>query len=98
MNLVPVVLAISVASINYAIPLEYRHGAVAVVHFVDTQEEIDAVCGKAPPGKTKLGCETEKGEIVVPNPCNYPEASDDNSYAHLLCHEKAHVNGWLHKP
>ena len=44
---------------------------------------------------TVLACEKNK-KLILPNPCLYPEEKDVDSYAHLLCHEKAHVNGWHH--
>lgn len=97
MNVFPIGVVLAFASINFPIPQEYQGGAVVTVHFVDTQEEIDSACGKAPAGMTKLGCETEAGELVVPNPCSYPEAKNDDSFAHLMCHEKAHKNGWRHR-
>lgn len=68
-----------------------------VVHMVDHYDEITQACGPATEGKIKLGCETEAGELVVGNPCLYPEVNDVKSFAHLMCHEKAHVNGWRHK-
>lgn len=97
---VPLAFALVVAnipSINYPIPEEYKKGAVAVVHMVDSQEEIDMACGKAPEGRVKLGCMTDGGELVVSNPCNHKkEMLDKDTFTYLLCHEKAHVNGWRH--
>lgn len=87
------------ASIMWLIPYEYTVGSqTIVVHFLDTQEEIDKACGKAEKkGFTKLGCVKDNGQIYVSNPCNWPEAKDD-TYARLMCHEKAHVQGWRHPP
>lgn len=87
----------SIPSINYPIPQQYQKGAVAVVHFVDTQEEIDMACGKAPEGRIKMGCMTDSGELVVDNPCNHKkEMKDKKTFTFLMCHEKAHINGWRH--
>lgn len=85
-------------SIDYPIPEKFQHGAVFRLHMVDTQKEINDACGEATKGQRKLGCETGGGELVTGNPCYYPEVNDRSSYAHLMCHEKAHINGWLHKP
>lgn len=69
-----------------------------MVIMVDTQEEINHYCGVAPPGYHYEGCELPNGTIVVSNPCQAKEVNDTTSFAHLLCHEKAHLNGWDHGP
>lgn len=81
------------------IPVQYQGGAAILVHMVDDQKTLDTICGAAPAGMQKLGCQTAVNgvEIVVMNPCRYPEATDPKSFAHLMCHEKAHVNGWKHQ-
>jgi hypothetical protein len=35
-------------------------------------------------------------DIYAPNPCTDKAVDDKNSYAHLICHEMAHTNGWRH--
>lgn len=45
------------------------------------------------PGEGVIACtyyQRTPNEIVMPNPCQYPE--DD--YARVLCHELGHVRGW----
>lgn len=81
------------------IPVQYQGGAAVLVHMVDDQKTLDTMCGGPPPKGQRLGCETadNKAEVVVMNPCRYPEAIDVHSFAHLMCHEKAHVNGWRHQ-
>lgn len=78
-------------------PVKFQHNAVPVVLVTVYNTNDDSTCGKAGPGYVTQGCETTvKGApvITVPNPCTYPEASDEYSYAHLLCHEMGHANGW----
>lgn len=85
-------------TIALPIPEKYMREAVATVRMIETQNELDKVCGTASPGATKLGCQlTNTNLIVTGNPCHYPEAKDPYSYARLMCHEKAHLNGWKHK-
>lgn len=72
-------------------PLRFRSNNTAIVSFVSV---IEQYCGIAPPGYVFMACETlYKGNPVIfmPNPCAYP---DSDAYAHLLCHELGHVNGW----
>ncbi len=91
------IIALPPPSIEMPIPEQYQKGAVTVVHMVDSYEEIELACGKALPGRTKLGCMTEGGELVVGNPCLYKEDMKNNeTFGYLMCHEKAHVNGWRH--
>lgn len=78
------------------IPPEFQHGGTMKVHMVDTQAEINKACGVAPAGMRFLGCAKDSHDITVFNPCSYPEAKDVNSFAHVMCHEKAHANGWVH--
>jgi hypothetical protein len=95
---VPLYLALALKgpSIDFPIPDEYKKGATTYVQMVDTQAEIDTACGVAPEGMVKLGCLAPGNYLVVGNPCNYPEANDKTSFAYLMCHEKAHTNGWRH--
>lgn len=62
------------------------------------QATIDARCGKASPGFVTIACGFQAShQVFAPNPCDYPEEKDPKSYAHVLCHEKAHILGWHHK-
>lgn len=82
------------ASITYPIPLEYQHGNTIKMHIVEPYQ-IKNYCGDAGPKWTILAC--ARGDTInMPNPCEYPEAKNIDSYAHLLCHELAHTNGWVH--
>src|SRR5690348_11399041 len=79
------------------IPPEYQHETVVVLHTVDTQGEINFICGKAPKGYKTLACNQDGTKLIyIPNPCLVPEASNYDSYAHLLCHEIGHTEGWHH--
>lgn len=66
-----------------------------------TQAEINKQCGvfkdKAGNDLNTIACADIGGhKIYMPNPCTYPEVKDENSYAHLVCHEVAHTEGWKH--
>jgi hypothetical protein len=84
-------------SIEFAIPERYQKGATVKVRMVDTQEEINVLCGDPGDGKITYGCATDKNEIVVKNPCHRKsERRDKRSFANLMCHELGHINGWRH--
>lgn len=90
-------LIAAIASINLPIPEQYKGPATATVRMVDTQEDIERWCGKAEPPKTRMGCLDDTGAIVILNPCKDKEDMQDKfSVGYLMCHEKAHVNGWRH--
>jgi hypothetical protein len=61
---------------------------------LSSQARIDASCqamfGKPPSGFRTNACASGH-RLVMPNPCSYP---DSDAYAHLLCHELGHANGW----
>lgn len=79
------------------IPQQYQAETTVVVKTSDTQDEINYYCGKAPKGYVTMACERRDLKIlIVPNPCLVKEASDPDSYAHLLCHEIGHTEGWDH--
>ena len=80
---------------NFHVPEQYQQGATRIVHFVDTQAEIDKACGKAQRGLNTLGCAKDDG-IYVTNPCKLKDAQTPETYEHLMCHELAHTNGWHH--
>jgi hypothetical protein len=77
------------------IPEQYRGDNSVVVHFT-TQEEITSKCGPVPAGLYVLGCKFNPNVLYMPNPCKDKDVENPASYAHLLCHELAHVNGWVH--
>jgi hypothetical protein len=69
-------------------PVRYMSDTVATVTFAT---DINARCGAAPKGYTKLACAgVSAGWMVLPNACAYPT----ESYAQTVCHEMGHVNGW----
>jgi hypothetical protein len=74
-------------------PAVFQHDATVTLRFAG-QAQIDASCqilfGKAPAGLRTNAC-TTKQDLIMPNPCGYP---DSDPYAHLLCHELGHANGW----
>lgn len=79
------------------IPTEYQGTPTAAVVLFLTPQEVNAACGNADPLWNVYACTyVDKRVIVMPNPCLYPEAKNVESYAHLMCHEKAHINGWRH--
>jgi hypothetical protein len=71
-------------------PVRYQGEAAAVVLFLD---DVSIACGKAAPGYVILACASGQ-TIAMPNPCK-PEYYGQ-SYARLMCHEKAHLgaDGW----
>lgn len=84
-------------SVNYSIPMQYQYNrTVTVVEM--TQEQINSKCGiPADPRQKIIACADTNGHTVyMPNPCLAKEAVDVHSYAHLLCHEVAHTEGWVH--
>jgi hypothetical protein len=78
-------------------PPKYQGNAVPTIVVTVTNPNSKQACGVAQKGWIILACEYEKNgvpTILAPNPCSFPEANDKNSYAHLMCHEFGHVNGW----
>ena len=78
-----------------AAPVEYIGPAAAKILFL-YPEGVESLClgagvGPVPPGRTVVAC-AQDDVIVMPDPCLYR----DDSYAKLLCHEKAHILGWAH--
>lgn len=73
-------------------PTRFQGDNYAVILFV-SDSGIDKICGKAPSGMKTLACTDMAKKIAVmtlPNPC----AIQFDYYAHLVCHELGHVNGW----
>jgi hypothetical protein len=71
-------------------PLRYREDASTVVEFTSA-DEVNRRCAGGVPicGKRFLGCR-RGNKLIMPHPCR----ANPESYAALLCHEVAHVNGW----
>lgn len=89
-------LASLALSINFDIPPVYQGNTVVTVHTM-SHRDINKQCGDDIGGTITLACGDINGhDVYVPNPCTYPEVADKNSYAHLLCHEIAHTEGWRH--
>jgi hypothetical protein len=101
MNVFAILLALTTVP-NYSNslpPLKYQgNPPPAVIIVVDNTNSKDA-CGVAEKGWRLMACEGSGPNgvpvLIMPNPCIYPEAwKDPYSYAHLLCHEFGHANGW----
>ena len=87
-------LATNAATFNDGRPPErFTQGATVSVEFRD-QAGIDVECqalfGQPPAGAKTNACFTGR-KVIMPNPCSFPKT---DTYAHLLCHELGHVNGW----
>lgn len=76
-------------------PKTMRDDMASIVAFVKDPAEQCATFGvrTAMPGTTVAACTTEDGDLIMPNPCQWPGW---DGYARLLCHELGHVNGWTH--
>jgi hypothetical protein len=74
-------------------PAVFQRDATVTLEFA-RQSKIDAGCqalfGKPPAGMRTNACATGR-RLIMPNPCSFP---DSDTYAHLLCHELGHANGW----
>lgn len=74
-------------------PARFQGDATIQLQLSD-QADIDRTChplfGQPPQGMKTDACEFG-GRVVAPNPCTYPPS---DAYAHMLCHELGHVNGW----
>lgn len=102
--LLPVLLIIDLMSMPLRMipPVEYTNGTTVEVSFVNTQAEMNEICGPRvgiDPIMAKMnyvGCAINPAysgktkRMWVSNPCNYPE----DRYARSLCHEMGHTNGW----
>jgi hypothetical protein len=102
MNMFALLLAlVAVPYSNDLPPPQYQgNPRPSVIIIVDNTNSEDA-CGVAEKGFRLMAC-TGTGlygvpHITMPNPCTYPERLDPYSYAHLLCHEIGHANGWNSK-
>lgn len=71
-------------------PIRFQNSRYGVsINFVDDVTDPQA-CGDAGPGHVFIACRRPGEGVFMPNPC----AFDDQRYAHVMCHELAHVNGW----
>lgn len=74
-------------------PDRFQDDRTVTVQFTD-QRGINEAChprfGPPPAGMKTNACATGR-RVIAPNPCDYPESE---TFAHLLCHELAHMNGW----
>jgi hypothetical protein len=100
MNVFALLLALAASTYNNDLPpVKYQvNPPVSVIIIVDNTNSKDT-CGVAEKGWRLMACEGagQNGVpvLTMPNPCTYPEAQKDPfSYAHLLCHEFGHANGW----
>ena len=95
--MIGVLLALIGYSHYYNIPKQYQGNPDHPVSVIFVwPKDVNTYCGNDTPlERTFLACE-KGGTLIMPNPCLYPEMKDVDSYAHLLCHEKAHINGWNH--
>jgi hypothetical protein len=87
-----------IPSLELDTPEEYKGPATAYTIWVD-HKMVPLFCGPADPGFVKMGCMLENRRLLLSNPCDekvWPEVKNKRSYAHYVCHEKAHVNGWTH--
>ncbi len=80
---------------NATPPVKYQGNTATVLVTID-DANTEKTCGVAPEGWHYMACEyrdkkTGTPIILIPNPCKYDETDE---YAHLLCHELGHVNGW----
>jgi len=69
-------------------------GDVSVALEVRDQAGVSHECqarfGAPPPGMKTNACFTGK-KVIMPNPCSFPQTE---TFAHILCHELGHANGW----
>lgn len=96
-----VILASLLAAISYnndLPPVKYQHNPAPSVIVIVDDTNTEEACGVAAEGWRLVACERETDTgvpvIMIDNPCNYPEAQDVYSFAHRMCHEFGHANGW----
>jgi hypothetical protein len=78
-------------------PEKFQGTAVPTIVISVDDPNTEEACGVAQPGWVLLACEYVKKHqhyIKARNPCMYPEAKQKGTYAHDMCHEFGHVNGW----
>ena len=94
--------ALSFVSHGMPIPPEYQGNTHATI-ITQTPAQIQVTCQNDDPSKwTIYACaftdkkRPQNNRVIMPNPCTYPEVSNIDSYAYLLCHELGHINGFTH--
>lgn len=91
------------STVDAVIPEEFKGDTEVKVKFVHPWDVERECTGQDIPDYIIYACYLPKksflgdDKIISPNPCAYPEARIIGTYAHLMCHEKAHKNGWRHK-
>jgi hypothetical protein len=90
--IIPAPVAPAVALYSTAAPPErYRRNASFRITIMD-EAAIGGACGDS----GFIACEISgQRRVIISNPCLF-----DGEYAHRLCHELGHVNGWprMHGP
>lgn len=96
--LIAAALAGAGPSLSFPIPNQYQGNNDVTTHFIHLKA-VTKNCGKPSSSKlTRLGCATiGQPEMWVINPCDWKESKNPTTYAHYLCHELAHTNGWVHE-
>lgn len=90
---------VALSSMNNDLPpVQYQGNAKPLVVITVTDPNTKEACGVAQKGYVILGCQRATKEGIsllwMPNPCIFPEAQWQGSYAHLMCHEMGHAQGW----
>lgn len=87
--------AIAAVWSNAAPPQRFQMPSMAVVKVVP-EASVQAECGLQPPASISIKACSRRlsgtGVIVLPDPCPFAEAGEQ--FAHLACHEFAHISGW----
>ena len=80
--------------VSDAVPPERFQGPasaqIVTASQIQTSLTCDQIMGEPPPGVVWRACHINGGPVYVPNPCEWP----GEQFAHILCHEMAHVQGW----
>lgn len=86
----------SVPSLELPIPPQFQGDNTVIVKFMSF-EDIQKQCGEAEPPRVRYGCAViSQPRMYVLNPCGWEESKTQGTYAHYMCHEMAHTNGWSH--
>jgi hypothetical protein len=91
-------LLVGVTYNNDLPPVKYQDNPPPSVVIIVDKTNSEKACGVASEGWTLVACEWKTKEgvpvIMIDNPCKYPEAKDVYTFAHRMCHEFGHANGW----
>jgi hypothetical protein len=74
-------------------PARFQHDRTITLEFAqgsDITRECQGRFGVPPAGYKTNACYTGT-RAIMPNPCTFPQT---DGYAHMLCHELGHANGW----